>query len=75
MISNYLKEYFNKEKISQYDIQKKTGINQSKISLVLNGKRKLTADELMNISIVYKLDLNKIKKILSTTYQSEWLNI
>lgn len=71
MISNYLKEYFNKEKISQYDIQKKTGINQSKISLVLNGKRKLTADELMNISIVYKLDLNKIKKILSTTYQSE----
>lgn len=71
MISNYLKEYFNKEKISQYDIQKKTGINQSKISLVLNGKRKLTADELMNISIVYKLDLNEIKKILSATDQSE----
>lgn len=68
MISNYLKEYFNKNKISQYDIQNKTGISQSKISLILNGKRKLTADELIIIAIVYRLDLNKIKKILSTTY-------
>lgn len=65
MISNYLKEYFKKKNISQYEIANKIGINQSKINLSLNGKRKLTAEELIKIAIVYDLDLNKIKKILS----------
>lgn len=65
MISNYLKDYFKKERISQYDIERKTGIKQGKISLIFNGKRKLTADELIRISIIYDLDLNKIKKSFS----------
>jgi len=33
MISNYLKEYFKERKISQYEIEKKTGKARSKIKL------------------------------------------
>ena len=65
MISNYLKEYFKKNNISQYEIEERTGIKQSKISLTLNNKRKLTADELITIAMVYDIDLNKIKDIKS----------
>ena len=64
MVSSYLKEYFKNKKISQYDIANKTGIKQSKISLSLNGKRKLTAEELILIAIKFNIDLNKLKKIL-----------
>ena len=63
MITDYLKRYFNANNISQYEIERKTGISQSKVSLILSGKRKLTADELLNIAIVFDLDLNKMKKI------------
>lgn len=62
MISNYLKEYFKNKNISQYDIESKTGISQSKLSLVFNNKRKLTAEELLLIANEYNIDLNKIKK-------------
>lgn len=50
MISNYLKKYFRENKISQYEIERRTGISQSKVNLLLNGKRKLTADELLLIA-------------------------
>lgn len=63
MISNYLKEYFKEKNISQYDVEEKTGISQSKISLMLNNKRKLTAEELIKIAIVYDINLNEIKEI------------
>lgn len=63
MITDYLKRYFDANNISQYEIERKTGISQSKISLVLNNKRKLTADELLKIAITFDLDLNKMKKI------------
>ena len=62
MISNYLKEYFKNKNISQYEIEKKTGIKQSKVSLFLNNKRKLTAEELMIISITFDINLEDIKK-------------
>ncbi len=62
MISNYLKEYFKKKNISQYEIERKTGISQSKVNLSLNGKRKLTAEELIKIAIAFDIDLNEIKK-------------
>ena len=62
MISNYLKEYFKSKNISQYEIEKRTGISQSKLSLALNNKRKLTADELIKIAAEFDLDLNKIKR-------------
>jgi len=63
MITNYLKEYFNHKNISQYEIQNKTGIKQSKISLIFNNKRKLTAEELIKIAKSFNMDLNKIKEI------------
>lgn len=62
MISNYLKEYFKNKNISQYEIERKTGITQCKINLSLNGKRRLTADELIKIAIVFNIDLNETKK-------------
>ena len=65
MISNYLKEYFKEHNISHYDVASKIEISQSKVNLSLNGKRKLTAEELIKIAIVYDLDLNKLKEILS----------
>ena len=63
MIANYLKEYFKNKKISQYEIEEKTGIKQSKISLSLNGLRKFSAEELISIAIAFDLDLNKLKEI------------
>ena len=62
MIANYLKEYFKNKKISQYEIENKTGINQSKINLSLNGKRKITAEELLEISNKFNINLEKLKK-------------
>lgn len=63
MVSNYLKQYFSERKISQYKIERKTGINRSKINLSFNGKRRLTADELIIIATKFKIDLNKIKEL------------
>lgn len=62
MINNYLKKYFTEKNISQIEIEKKTGISQSKISLILNDKRKLSAEELIVIAVQFDIDLNKIKK-------------
>lgn len=70
MITNYLKEYFNKNNISQYEIERLTGIKQSKISLSLNNKRKLTADELLKIAIVFDIDLESIKKEIKNSDQT-----
>lgn len=63
MISNYLKNYFKENKISHYEIERKTGISQSKVNLSLNGKRRLTAEELVKIAIEFSIDLNKIKRL------------
>lgn len=67
MLSNYLKEYFKGRKISQYEIERRTKISQSKINLSLNGKRKLTAEELILIAIKFDIDLNKIKEIIQSS--------
>ncbi len=66
MISNYLKEYFKKNNISQYEIERRTGMDRTKINLSLNGKRKITAEELIKISIVFDIDLNQIKRLNSS---------
>ena len=65
MIANYLKIYFKERKISQYEIERRTRIDRTKINLSLNGKRKLSAEELIKIAIVFDIDLNKIKEIKS----------
>ena len=63
MITNYLKEYFKSKNISQYEIERRTGILRSKINLSFNGKRKLTAEELITIAIKFEIDLNKLKEV------------
>lgn len=62
MIIKYLKDFFKKNNIYQSEIEKKTGISQSKISLILNQKRKITADELIKIAIIFDINLEDIKK-------------
>lgn len=62
MVSNYLREYFKEKNISQYEVERRTGITQCKINLSLNGKRKFSADELITIAIAFDIDLNKIKR-------------
>ena len=64
-INDFLNNYFKEHKISQREVIKKTGISQSKVSLMLNGKRKITAEELIKIVIEFDIDLCEIKKILS----------
>ena len=62
MISNYLNKYFKRNNISQQEIEKKTGISQCKISLILNSKRKLSTDELLKIAIEFDINLEHIKR-------------
>ena len=58
-LNNFLKSYFEKNNITQKLIEKTTGISQSKLSLSLNGKRKLTADELIVIVKIFNIDIIK----------------
>lgn len=66
MLTDYLKQYFKDNNITQLEITSKTGIQQSKVSLSLNNKRKLTAEELLNIAIVFDINLENIKKEIKT---------
>ena len=52
-VIDFLNNYFKENKITQKEIERLTGISQDKISLTLNKKRKLTADELIKIIIVF----------------------
>jgi len=58
-VIDFLNNYFKENKITQKEIERLTGISQDKISLTLNKKRKLTADELIKIIIVFDLDIKK----------------
>jgi len=72
-IIDFLNKYFNDNRITQKEIERLTGISQDKISLTLNKKRKLTADELVKIIIEFDLDIKKelsnIKVKSSSFYQ------
>lgn len=61
-IIDILSNYFIKKNIKQKDIQKITGLCQSKISLTFNKKRKLSAEELIKIMVAFDIDLESIKK-------------
>ena len=66
MIIDFLKKYFESNDINQCRIATKTGIARSKVNLTLNGKRKLAAEELLKIAIVFDIDLEEIKKEIKT---------
>lgn len=50
---NYLNKYFENNLITQKEIEKRTKISQSKLSLIFNNKRKLTVEELYKIAIAF----------------------
>ena len=58
-VIDFLNNYFKDNKITQKEIERLTGISQDKISLILNKKRKLTADELIKIIVVFDIDIKK----------------
>ena len=58
-IIDFLNKYFYDNKITQKEIERLTEISQDKVSLTLNKKRKLTADELVKIIIAFDLDIKK----------------
>ena len=60
--------------IKQKEIESKTGISQSKISLTLNNKRKLTAEELLKIAISFDINLEELKKDIKLAWETQ-LNI
>jgi len=61
-INDFLNNYFKEHGISQAEVVRRIGLNQSKVSLMLNGKRKLTAEELIKIVTKFDIDLNKLKR-------------
>ncbi len=61
-INDFLNKYFKEHGISQAEVVRRIGLNQSKVSLMLNGKRKLTAEELIKIVTKFDIDLNKLKR-------------
>lgn len=54
-----IKQYLEDNGIKQKYIAEKTGIQENKLSLTLNGQRIMTADELIKIIYVLNLDANK----------------
>ncbi len=56
-----LNAYLKDHGITQTWLANQTGIEQPKIANVLNGKRKLTADELVVIASTLNLDLSFFK--------------
>ena len=53
-----MSEYINSNGIKQKYISEKTGIPENVISMILNGKRKMDADEFVEIVIALNLDAN-----------------
>ena len=70
VLNDYLKLYFKEKNITQKKLETETGISQYKISLILNNKRKLTAEELMNIAIAFNINLENIKKEIKSSRQT-----
>ena len=54
-----IKQYLEDNGIKQKYIAEKTGIQENKLSLTLNGQRIMTADEFIKIIYVLNLDANK----------------
>lgn len=51
--------YISKNGIKQKFISDKTGIPENVLSMILNGKRKMDADEFVEIVIALNVDANK----------------
>lgn len=54
-VNKKLKKYLEENGIKQSFLEEKTGISQEKISNMMTGKRKITADELSKICQALKV--------------------
>lgn len=52
-------KYINDNGIKQKFVSEKTGIPENVLSMILNGKRGMTADEFVEIVIALNTDANK----------------
>lgn len=57
-VNEKIKKYLEERGITQAFLAKKTGISHDKLSKILNGKRKLSAQELGDIASVLNVDPN-----------------
>lgn len=64
-----ISQYISENGIKQKYISEKTGIPENVLSMILNGKRKLDADEFVEIILVLGVDANYF--INETTNQKE----
>ena len=53
-----MSEYINSNGIKQKYLSEKTGIAENVVSMILNGKRKMDADEFVEMVIALNLDAN-----------------
>lgn len=59
---NELKDYIEDAGMKQKSIAEKTGLDESKLCLILQGKRKLEAGEYANICKILKVPMSKFVK-------------
>ena len=57
-VNEKIKKYLEEHGITQTFIEKKTGLSQDKVSKLLNGKRKVSAEELGLIASALNVDAN-----------------
>lgn len=64
-----IKKYLEENGIKQKFLSDKTGIPENTLSMMLNGSRKIDADELVKIVISLNLDANYFIKNISNKEQ------
>lgn len=57
-----IRKNINDKGLRQNFISDKTGITQSSLSLILNGQRKISAEEFIKIGTLLNLDFNLFKE-------------
>lgn len=57
-----IKTYIEENGIKQNYLSEKTGIPENTLSIILNGKRRLSADEFVSIILVLGVDPNYFLK-------------
>ena len=57
-LNENIKKYINEHGITQKFLSESTGIAQEKMSNIINGKRKITGEELLKIANVLNVNAN-----------------
>ncbi len=62
-INKKLSEYISSRGIKQTYISQKTGISQDAVSRILNGTRRISADEFLSICAALEIDTNIFRNL------------